>query len=74
MEHNLVSEKLSLGLLSLAGYKTNITRKMISSGGASLNSWHQVYSRVFICNHSVVITLVFESLSLLPQYAIGRYV
>ena len=36
-----------------------ITRKMISSGGASLRSWHQLYSRVFICKdcHS------FESLT-----------
>ena len=25
------------------------TKKMISSGGASLRSWHQLYSRVFIC-------------------------
>ena len=34
---------------------------MISSGGASLCSWHQLYSRVFICNHSVVIrTLVLS--------------
>jgi hypothetical protein len=28
----------------------------------------------FFYNHSAVLTLVFESLSLLPQHAIGRYV
>jgi hypothetical protein len=48
--------------------KIIITRKMISSGGASLRSWHQLYSRVFVR------ILIFESLSLLPQYATGRYV
>ena len=32
------------------------TRKMISSGGASLRSWHQLYSRVliFVKNQSVI--------------------
>ena len=36
-----------------------ITRKMISSGGASLCSWHHLYSRVFTCNHCCNITLSF---------------
>ena len=35
------------------------TRKMISSGGASLRSWYQLYSRVY----SVVIIPWFESQS-----------
>ena len=30
----------------IAGFYGNNTRKMISSGGASLRSWHQLYSRV----------------------------
>ncbi len=33
----------------------SITRKMISSGAASICSWHQLYSWVFIDNHRFVI-------------------
>ena len=32
-----------------------ITRKMISSGGMSLGSWHQLYSKIlFVKNQSVI--------------------